>query len=379
MNRRSIARKQSLILKQIYECSEESDFTYGLSSLKEFASYSEDDVVGVLGSVGLLLRRFLSEVDLESPHPDLPQMMNSALASDFGKQCADAMKLATWGAANNVSEPFLQAIRQIVLGSKHVSFIQRQVDAPSRNLLRVRFVSGRSRRDAIRSVKMMQVVSLSELYRQGHDLWGQHPSEFDEYAWGHRSCEEAIQEGYKVVEHLRSMNLPAMTKEVESSIAAMEIDAGEKQYYGFNRITVVSAAIILAKLHGYEFAEDFLGYGKGDHRYNIRVPTSHFEGYDFGFEDSNSVLEYWPKSYPFGALKGIANRRLSELVDFLEEFPPLSGKPLFDHYRVVLPGFNHRHCPERITLGMDLFEAKQTVGVLLGERDGEHYFIGYWM
>ena len=91
--------------------------------------------------------------------------------------------------------------------------------------------------------------------------------------------------------------------------------------------------------------------------------------------------------------------RMKELVEFLESFPEASGHPLFDHYRVLVPGLDYPNInqakpayrkasgeavefmnAEAAQYDFDryLVENGHVPAILLGERDGDHYFISYW-
>ena len=376
MNRRSIARKQTQILKKIRECPSKANNIYPLSVLKDILSYSKDDVYNAMGDIGLALRRFLVEVDIESHHPDLPHMLSGGLIGHFGKECADLVKLVLYGRTNGITEVLLQSACRTVLRSDCAKSVEAEVDAPSMNLLRVRFVSDRDKRDEIRSMKRSQVVSLNMLYQKGQEFWDMYPSTFDQYGWGCNVHEKDIQEAKAISEHLSLLNLSSMKQEVDDSISRMKHQVNQDQYCGFNLLQMPVASIVLAKLHDYTFSTDPFGYGS-DTKYNIYVQEDHFEGFDLESGNSNrqAMLEYWPTACTLKEVEDIASKRMRELIDLLEEFPAIGGKPLFDHYRVLLPGLKH----DSDDLNIELFKAKHTVGVLLGERDGHHYFISYWM
>lgn len=378
MNRRSIARKQTQILKKICECPSSTKNTYSFSVLKDLLSFSLEDTYNALGDMGLSLRRFLNEVDIDdSHHPDLPHMLSGCLMGSFGKECVDLVKLVLFGRANSISEIILQNACRVVLRSDAAKSVGIEVDAPSVNMLRVRFVADRVKRDEIRTGKTSQVISLSMLYKTGPDMWDRYPDSFDDYSYGCNVYEKDMQEAKEVSEHLSSLNLSSMLQEVKESVANMEYQIMKEQYIGFNLLPMPVASIILGKLHGYQFSTDPFGYGSGT-RYNVYVREGHFEGFDLGTGNSNkqAMLEYWPIAYTLEEVKSTATKRMKELIDLLEEFPAIGGKPLFDHYRVLLPGLKH---DDKDLLNMELLKAKHTVGVLLGERDGEHYFISYFL
>ena len=60
-------------------------------------------------------------------------------------------------------------------------------------------------------------------------------------------------------------------------------------------------------------------------------------------------------------------------MQHLEAFPELGGKPVFDHFLVVVPGLDGDMAHEK-----ELISEGRIIPVLLGERDGKCYFISYW-
>ena len=367
MNRKSIVRKQNKIVKRILESPPEPLSRKRVPSYRKFLSYTREEVQKTLGATGVLLYDFLSEIDLKKPHPDLHDLKNGKLASSHVKKLGDAVQYILYGQENKLSVPLVNAVKHRVESATGNSFIDREINAPSSNLQRVRFISDRALRDKIRSKKKSMDIPLHSLLSKGADHWSEYTDHFNIFEFGQNVYSKEIKNAEGVIEHLTAMNLPAMKAEVEQSIAAMKVRLATTQYRGFNRITSLEVAAILGKLHEYQYSGD--GYGT---RLKIFADSSLFN-----LESVDSpIYEYTPMTYTFKEMEDTASQQAKDLVDFLENFPPLGGKAVFDHYRVVMPSLFNGNNPK---IDRYLLKSQQMVGVLLGERDGEQYFISYWI
>jgi hypothetical protein len=120
----------------------------------------------------------------------------------------------------------------------------------------------------------------------------------------------------------------------------------------------------------------------------------------FLYEENKKILLN-SQIYSIQEFRDHCPENILNLINYLENFPQLNNKPLFDHYRVVLPCWDHPSSDQKIPFSLadssgklleffDLFEAQKfynlelikknkIVGALLGERDGEHFFISYFL
>ena len=118
--------------------------------------------------------------------------------------------------------------------------------------------------------------------------------------------------------------------------------------------------------------------------------------YDFRVECGQDRFVYHPTAYSLCELWGNTSSKVKKVVDHLENFPEIGGRSLFDHYRVIAPSFEYRS-PYRIAdidgkslsfmsygevrKALDIIFLKNhlSASILLGEKDGEFYFICYWI
>lgn len=341
---------------------------------------------------------------MDDPHPDLFAIFNGELVGNAeGSFSRIAFDLLCLSEVLKNCDPRIQRMARNVISSSHP--IVTTVDAPANNLLHVRFIPSREKRDELRQWKTWERVSMHGAFPEGERTWNASPSDFHGFQRYNNPYEADIAKAIQRRDYFSGLGLIAMAQEIETSIASMMRMGTNGQYCGFVPILFQTAAMILAKSVGYQF------YGRpGQFRNDIVYADKDvFEGYDFydrdcensSFSDRDRV-EYWPRAYPLHELWDRASGEIKKLIDHLEAFPELNHKPAFDHYRVVLPTIHYpssyMYAPyvyyrdirgrrmdfnsiEEAQNSFDrhLWDHKYIYGVLLGERDGQHYFISYFL
>ena len=153
--------------------------------------------------------------------------------------------------------------------------------------------------------------------------------------------------------------MPTMAKEIMIAIERMKKEMIDGLYLGFHKIDLENASYVIAKMHGFVLT-------------------------DCGIEPkvkSHPNVMHHPILVPYHLLADCVPTRVKDTIDFLEEFPELSDKPIFDHFRVLVPGVRCLSSTKSQILDTNkkLIKEKEIVPILLGECDGRHYFICYWM
>jgi len=240
------------------------------------------------------------------------------------------------------------------------------------NLRYLRFVKTKTFLKSYRSEKRAQGMQLiSEMDATSTD--------FDDYFHGVLRYENDIKEAKKKMARLADSGLVSMAAEIQLGLSTMIEKSKLSQYMGFNQITLMEAAIILGNMIGCVYS-----------LYRYVIPEGTFEG--------QSECRYLPRIYPYHDLEDIASDEMKSLVDYLDEYPPLGGRTLFDHFRVLVPGGEWQesigslaHSSTKMSDGLSFPDVlvgqkridetlirKGMTAILLGERDGEHYFVSYW-
>ena len=400
MNYKDVEARQEAILKSIYDCGEQPETSKIGGILEDVRRFSDYTVQAALGDFGLLLKNFSTQIDLS--HPDLRNLFDGQLDSgaegSFNMDAKALLKLGVYAFQQGIPQNVTDYLKKLLSKADYFKTIGPCIDSPFDNCLHVRFVPERSGRDRIRLSKRMQTISLSSLYKKGAKFWGQQPDAFDWYVRNNNRFERDIREAEERIRHFSEFGLTSMVEAIKKTVGELTLKAKGEMYYGFNRISLVTASVILGKMMRFEFVETYKPmYSLPE---CIAFADRDMFEWKFSAEDRYEKWEYLPRAYTYEEYERFAPESMVKLVDFLEAFPETGGKPLFDHYRVLVPSFNYPNIfrpdaaykdtfGELVTfrtaeeaqrmLELTLLREKHTVAVLLGERDGDHYFISYFV
>ena len=192
---------------------------------------------------------------------------------------------------------------------------------------------------------------------------------------------EVVNEGLKVLkavaEKYKIIGCNKLYEEIFSTIESLE-DLYNDNYLGFHRITLSMAAIILARMHGYNVL-------KTDDEYHIVVDKKLLT---IQQDDYRPSYYYKPKVYPLHELKSIVSDRTNNLINYLENNLDLLGQAAFDHLIVLMPSVcygkkdvkqEEQELMSDKFLDIMLVGNKSFIPILLGEKDGKSYFISYFI
>jgi len=343
-----------------------------LSFLQTFSAYEESTVRQALGNFGVRLLGFAAEVDFA--HPDLSELFDE----EFSQSIMCLVKLAH---DNDLNEFVADNLRRVITKHPRYKELSRVIDAPSKNLRHCRF-SKPEFWSRIRDQKRTQNVDLRVMLTKGEDFWEETPDDFVSYLRHFNRLLPLIEEATAQHEHFTNFGLTSLAQEIQSQLTRIMAESKDDRYYGFNRITMTAAAVILGKMHDATFQiskNDSMSLRLSRTSYRCRLTCQQFYGnrhFDaLNQEFSLPFMEYKPLIIPVCQME----RRPGEMVRLLQEldsWPELGHKAVFDNYWVMLPDFNITGDQE---LMYDLVEDQKLVGVLLGEKDGDVFFVSYWM
>ena len=308
----------------------------------------EEDVVRIgLGDFGIRLKSFSEVVDLAHPHLKTFNVLHQpSLVSKRIHQFIETARFVTSAACDQVAKELPKmALRGI---SKDIKCL----DNPIRTGQYVRLLASAEQRSVARSRKEVRTHSLDHMSRKNMDTWEATPSDFELYHRGtNNKLQEELQKAEDKKKRFRDLGLVSFGATIENSMREFK-EQFSRSYYGFHKLTVTQAGLTLAKLHKCQ-------YEARDGRSMRKIWWG--------------KKEYAPHIYPLHALKDVPET-MEKLVGFLEAYPGTNGKPVFDHYLVVMPGTID---------GASNFHGKAlengSCSVLLGEVDGRCYFIAYYM
>ena len=334
-------------------------------------------------------------------HPDVLSLFDGCLGnnSDFALDLLELLALGEYAQANKLTRVLP------VLGKKAVSQERdrrqclQAMASPKENRVHVRMLKTASERDTVRGYKHPQKIELGLVTRKGDELWQALQGFFRIFVRGKPVYREQIEYAERKANRFKNLGCSGLAEEIEKSIDGFKVQVSEC-WHGFNRITLVFAAVILAKIHGYMMSTVSSHWETGDQKSCIKVPKKNFYDFCTGTELNTDFFHYQPRAYPAHWFDNIASAETKNLIAHLDHFPETSGKPIFDHFIVIVPGvkypvIEHDDFYEfRLPNGeidtfatadfaaeaLDMLLVKEGFlhPVLLGERDGKCYFIDYW-
>jgi len=357
---------------------------------------SEEEVCNALGNaLGSRIKRFATDVDFE--HPGFTEAFEGSLNGDssFSRMCCEVLHLSQ--IATKEKMHVAPKLYKLVVGSGEKSKIHKEIerciDSPSKNQLHVRFMKTRAERDAVRETKRMQVMAMATIAKKGMELWDSLPDSFVNYARGRNIHEDTIKDGNDKAGTFESLGLAGLAGSIKEDVSVFQQHVDDA-YYGFNRISMTAAAVVQAKILGFTMQKC-----PTRKNWTIQIPLSYFGDFKFYSKEytPDQTLEFNPRSYTFNELASVAPEKVVKIIDRLEAFPDFNGKALFDHYRVLVPTVNFPNrgqssCSVVIDgetkvgtynevskiLDKELIVRGYLNPILLGEKNENCYFIGYW-
>lgn len=276
-----------------------------------------------LGKSGRKLIEFINKIDLE--HPDILYVLDEIFYNDvnFRQQVLEAIKLA-------------EKNRHLSISINFHKLVDRNKLKVIQNDFAIRLLKSSKDRDSIRKQRCVEIVNLKAFYKKGSEIWNRQPTDFKAFNRHNVPYLEDIGLAEQEIGRYTELGCESIANKIAKEIVKLKTNLSER-YYGFNRITITTAAMILAKIHGY------------------RLKTQ----WDIHGNKKIIITGYEPKIYPIHEMVHTASSNMLKLIDHFESFPEIGGKPLFDDFILLVPDV--KSCP-----------------ILLGERDRKSYWLCYW-
>jgi hypothetical protein len=393
MNYELLKAQQNNLLEKIYSPYKKDTLSNLEGFLKDIESLSLDDCIFAFGEFGQRLKLFCDEIDIG--HPDLLFVYNGNLVgykeNTLSQECVDFLKLIYFVKQNKLSLNILKNLRDSIFSNQYFSKIDKCIDSPSKNQLHIRFLKDKKLREQTRLTKKTQHVFLSDSLLRIKSYWEDCPEDLSQFIRISSDINKSnqVKEASNRFKNLLDHGLINMADEVDRQIKQIK----ENIYFGFNKVTLPFVSTVLAKICGFNrnvnSNKTFLDLSKKD------LGTGNIESYFCFIND----FQFHSKAYNYYEIIDMVPSYLNELISYLECFPELGNRPLFDHYRIVFPSLNVKNknfpiylknkdgstiCCESLedlqkNLDYVLFKENNFIGALLGERDGVHFFISYFM
>lgn len=374
--------------------------------LLKLRDYDEDVIRLGLGDIGLKLKNFILQVDLN--HPEISNVFDGILADnqEFSQSCRELLTLASHARQDNLVyvTPYLNQF----LYKEHKTLI-RKIDAPSTNRINVRFLKNPEEREQIRCSKKMQIIDLQGIYKKGKSFWDSQPTNFSRFLRFDTGYQDELKKAEKKAKRYEELGCVSLAEEVRRTMELFR-EHTECNYFGFNRITMTTASIILAKSLAFSYIENgnednIVVNRKLFYNFNPETPieynpyVSMVSGGATFTDRPQTPYNYEPRVYPYHEFSEIASDETKGIICHLENFPDVGDKPIFDHFGVIVPGvefplrksesftfldkagiiqkFNTREEALK-TLDTILIKDKDIYPIIIGEKDGKCYFISYF-
>lgn len=366
----------------------------------------DEDVIRLgLGDIGVKLKNFIHQVDLN--HPEISNVFDGILADnqDFSLSCRELLALAIHARQDNLVSvtPYLNQF----LYKEHKSLI-RKIDSPSSNRINVRFLKDPEEREQIRCSKKMQIIDLQGIYKKGKSFWDSQPNNFARFLRFDTGYQDELKKAEKKAKRYEELGCISLAEEVRKTMELFR-EHTECNYFGFNRITMTTASIILAKSLNYSYLEGdtdkIVVNRKIFYNFNPEAPieynpyVSMVSGGATFTDKPQTPYDYEPRVYPYHEFAHIASDETKSIICHLENFPDVGDKPIFDHFGVIVPGvefpirksesftFLDRSGLVRTFSGREsalkeldtiLIQGKDIYPAIIGEKDGKCYFVSYF-
>lgn len=368
-----------------------------------------------LGKMGQKLRSFAQNVDFQ--HPEIVSIFDGVIANDqdFAQECMELLVLGQFARDHNLKR-IVPALGRALTKESLARNIIKKIDIPANNRMHVRLLKDSKEREEIRMTKRMQIIDLQSVYKKGEEIWNAQPDNFTKFLRFDTAYQDELKVAEKKALRYEELGCTSLAAEVRKSIQSFR-EHIEQSYYGFNRITMTNAAVILAKSLGYTHG---LSYGTWTTEGKITVNRKFFGKYNFDPEQTmefspivssvagspiftqkvQAPYNYEPRVYPLHEFANIMTDNVRSTISLLEAFPDAGDKPIFDHFGVIVPGVAfplenqkmYTFSDERgvvqsystreealKTLDSILIQGEYFHAVLVGEKDGKCYFISYFI
>jgi hypothetical protein len=322
--------------------------------LRKIKDIGKDKAIIFLGCLGAVLDRFVSKLDLDNPHPDLYKITDfvSDDTESFNTICCNALTIL----------PMIQScgLRELVLEFVMSHSATNRIERSSY----VRLIEDKDARESLRRNKRTQFFTV-DLSLFDADLY-----DFGNYVRGNNLYENYVQQAMKKIDLFKSYDLKEMVADIQHSVDKIKWLNENSQHYGFNSISLNDAAGISAIMHGFVL----------DTSRSFVISVEFIESVISELTSLPETLECVFGLYPLHEWLPLRpSEEMEKLIDFIEKYPENNFKPLFDYFWVLIPQVKSLYHYQSNLIIDKFSKSDKITPILLGERDGVHYFISYWV
>lgn len=357
------------------------------------------------GEIGVKIIDFFNNVDLD--HIDIDNCFDGLFSdkSSFQKIFDEMYSHASYGIKNNlcITKKLLEDYLEKYIFDEFKSITK--IELPENNRCHVRFIVDPLKRDQIRMQKKMQIIDLQSAYKKGIHHYNAHPNNFNQFIRFDNTLEKEVKRLEHKAHRYQEIGCSTLAKDISDNLQIYK-EYIDQTYFGFNRITMSSASIILAR--NFNFKTSLSSNYNSSSSFDISkiyITQSEFEDYYFDQENNDihnalKTYDYEPKIYPLYAFSEILTDNMKYIIELLDNFPQSNKKPIFDFYGVIVPSINfpynnsgyysfidskglvrsYNDCNEaKLQFDKNMIASKNFRPILVAEKDHKCYFISYWI
>lgn len=369
--------------------------------IKATRNCSKEVLESALGNVGIRFFDLFCQIDLD--HPDIVSLFCEKF-KDYQKFSIEFIESAKASQGKNLSGAELRVKKTIANDLEEIIEV---VEQRSKNRVNLRFLKDEKERAEIRLQKRMQTIDLRSLYKKGRNYWDSLSDDFFKFIRFDDAYNDDLALAEKKSRQYKELGCTFLATEIEKTIVVYKSNM-DQSYFGFNRITITNAAAILAKFSGYQLQSFCNNWNSFDKEYFAAVEKDKFKGdlkqfldNDFSFIDlptKENFYFYEPRIYPFHYFQNFASENVKKIVSFLDNFPEANGKPIFDHFGVIVSGVKYlENKNEKLNFSLDyenltfekndalnfwldktFLQKKYFNAIIVAEKDGKTYFICFF-
>lgn len=291
---------------------------------------------------------FCHKVDVT--HPELYSMLDGELIGDsaFCKKIVELVKILEFAKKQQIVEIVPTLIKSL---RRHNNF---------KDIFSCyRFYKNPQDRLDARKANTSKPICLSSFFKDKLSVWNELPKNFSLYSRHSDAIYLRVKELKTQIERFQELGCHALKLSVEEKLRNSHGHAID-DCYGFCRITMRTAALILAKQ--YDFVLDKRDFG--DSRLLAQESLVSL--------CSSKSARFYPVVHPYDVVRNVPEH-VCKMISLVEALPEIDSHPLFDNLFVISFGLNV-DCNE----SLELIANGQITPVVLGERDNKCYFICSW-
>jgi len=362
------------------------DNAQSVSFFKNLISNDEKVVGDTFGESGKKMKLFAEMADID--HPDLFVHVSKRIPDEsISQACSEFLNVSNYANKENFSLVIPTVIYNVaskmLASSSQIKFM----DDPTKTNCSLRFLKNKEDRHNVRQKKSTSSFSSLGVFDGNLNSLGG-------YVRNNKLNELDILKAKEKMTRYRKSNCSFLAREVGNSIEAFK-QITVNRYYGFCPIKAIQAAAILSNVHGFSVSGSLPVVAM------VTVKKSQF--YKFHKNMEVNEVDCLARVYPLHDIQLMPSDNFKEVIKKLENWPEANDKPIFDHFLVLVPSIDVRqafnsydkspfevisydgepcvldtHDDVQRFVDFELIKNKIVRPILLGEKDGECYFVCHW-